>query len=358
MDNYDGSRFANLEIDFEEPAPPAPSAWNDQAVAQLVVEVLHFLLELCALPRPAIPSPGSFDVTRQTTTRPPAHAAPAPLVTSNDLATVEDRSESTGSIVYWSVSGHVSQEDLAVALEGIIGAPNVCSEEVALRRAVKALQEKSVFFRPHPRGGYAIIRERALAEELLFDVVGRVWIKDSSLCISPDISDVDAAAIRSAHDLARRDLSSQDLSSWLVRVMDEVNAVGLRPTGGVYFVPRAGVPLVQACRMALETLAPQCRVHEIPALRTAEVVRAVVEAAALEFVQTLDQVEAELNTVGEIGTRAATTRLERLAAAERKAGDYSRLSGQPVAASHTDRIAKLRERLRAATSRTALLEVG
>jgi hypothetical protein len=126
-----------------------------------------------------------------------------------------------------------------------------------------------------------------------------------------------------------------NLSSWLVRMVYSTHAVGLRDTGGIYFVPRDGVDewkkLVGAIRAASAH-----QFFEVPALRSSEAVDAILDALITEAGESILKMEEQL-TSDKLGEKALHGRVEKCDAMKSKIESYEALLGT--------NLDKLRERL-------------
>jgi len=101
-------------------------------------------------------------------------------------------------------------------------------------------------------------------------------------------------------------VSTVDISAWLIRQAAHCDALSLRDTGGVYFIPRHALDNWRTRADALHG-ASRCRVLLIPAMNGEEALEAAVQALLDEcsaFSAALEQ-ELEADT---LGARALETR--------------------------------------------------
>lgn len=246
----------------------------------------------------------------------------------NDVFAVQDMESSPGAIVYWSLSGSVGLATLAEACmaEGL-PMPLSASPQTQLRRAANHVYgAPRQLVRPlGRRGGVAVVREQVVeqgadeatsAEELHHSVVLTARLHEDG-----DLGAEAPEALRAAFQEAQAELSAQDVSEWLLRVMRALHAVPLRERGGLYFVPRS--PALEAVQRVLSTYT-QSRLWLIPAMRTDQAVAAVVEALTREV---HGEVEAMRETMTELGARGLRRRQERLTRLEQKASMFAALLG-------------------------------
>ena len=118
------------------------------------------------------------------------------------------------------------------------------------------------------------------------------------------------------------------MSDWLVTLMPTMNAVGLRPRGGMYFLPRDRVPVYHALAEALHA-ATAHSLYEVPALQTKDAVRAVLDAITREAAGEAELMELALDT-GELGARALKAKVRGCEAMMAKVASYEELLGQSL----------------------------
>lgn len=343
----DRGRFADLDLDDgPAPQPVAPTS-PPEAPAP-----------------PTVTAPTPRRVQQELPLSIPAWTAPALGHQSEQLIAVSQADESTGAICYWELSGALDLDELAGAWEmeklDPAWVPEMPSPQAALTRAVRELAAKNIIVRRHPsKEGYVVVVERVVGDgdpkyvptfRVLLDEVGE---RPRFVAGDEAVDDALAAKVTAAFSAARRSLATQDVSEWLVRLARRLDCVALRSTGGVYFCPRQSVETLQKVKRALRAAHAPHVVHEIPALRARETVDAIFSACAREIRDLMEEVRAELP---ELGARAAKSRIEAVDAAAQKLDRYGRLLKVDVVAQLAD-LARLREKLEKATTRTAQIEV-
>lgn len=266
-----------------------------------------------------------------------------------DVMAISDVSrDAAGAIVLWRLSGETNFDALRATFvaqgmdEKLL--PALPSPEVALRRAMEAQVDKRVLRRalPGKGNGYALVTEQAdesdTSAPLQYKVTLQVRLVKSDghpdgvyldmahSGASTQVSDEIHAAFRAN----MRRLEAYDTAEWLCRMVKHVQAVPLRDTGGVYFVPRQTLPVwrkvVASLRAASATF-----IAEIPALQSSEAVDAILDSLRREADQFSGSLEAELAEAAQrpdgMGSRAIKTRLGRCEDAAEKLGVYERLLG-------------------------------
>lgn len=266
-----------------------------------------------------------------------------------------------GSITWWKLSGSVDAATLRAAWEEHAAsafpapprglstwAPESPSAEVALRRAAQELRDKHRLVRGLKGGAFAIVEERETNEGLEYDHVmtarldaaGRLEIQ---LVPGAPRTD-DDLVVREAFDRHLETLSTEDVSSWMVRLADRcLDAVSLRESGGIYFVPPAAQHRIQALRAALGACSGHV-VHRVPAMRSQDAVRAVLDAVESEAATFVEHTRQELLDAGKLGPRALENRRAWIELMEQKVGRYEDLLGSKLEALR-ERMAELQSQV-------------
>jgi hypothetical protein len=264
-----------------------------------------------------------------------------------DVMAISDVSrDAAGAIVLWRLSGETNFDALRAAFvaqgmdEKLL--PDLPSPEVALRRAMQDQVDKRVLMRALPGKGYALVSEHSAEDDasapLQYQVILQVRLVKSD--VHPDGCYLDMShsgatslvsdQIHAAFRANMRRLEAYDTAEWLCQMVKHVQAVPLRDTGGVYFIPRQTLPIwrkvVASLRAASATF-----IAEIPALQSSEAVDAILDSLRREADQFSGSMEAELaaaaQTADGMGTRAIKTRVGRCEDATEKLGVYERLLG-------------------------------
>jgi hypothetical protein len=282
------------------------------------------------------------------------------------LIAVSESSDVTGGVVYWQLSSGADRSKLVEALiaQGLeeSDAPALATPEVALGRAVKELQGRSVLIRKlKQHGSWAVVRESELNGELDYQQVVRVWLEKDSETIKSQASvgyeaqaQIEVERIVAEYNKARTSLSVIDMSAWLVKLANKLDGVPLRDRGGMYFVPAANIEVVRKVTAALAAAGTGCLVYEIPAMHSSQAVTAIYDAVGADTAKHISDAEAELEAG--IGKVAARNRAEEIGLLLKRIHRYEGLLGQQFTGV-ADKLAKIIERLNKATSRAAQLEI-
>lgn len=258
------------------------------------------------------------------------------------IAIHEDDPSAAGAIVWWRLSGGLQLSTLAEAWANagldpeLLPAPP--SPSVALRRSMgdaKGAQSRTLV-RVHPKGGFALIAESDTAEGELeyrqdlhaaIDKVGR-------LTVVPDDHRY-AELVRGNYTAHLEMLIQADVSPWLCGLMDKfLDAVRLRDTGGVYFIPRHSMAKWQRVVDAIRN-GSQHTLNAVPAMRTQDAVDAIEDAIAVEARSAVQSIETELS-LGGLGVRALENRIATTTQVEEKLARYESFLGGRLAKLHDD----------------------
>lgn len=274
---------------------------------------------------------------------------------------VEKADETTGAVVFWQLGGTVSLPELrsAMSREGAADelAPTGCSPEVALSRAVREQQASDVLVRKHPLGGWALVHESKGVDHLEYAEGARFDLDAGGVAVYGATDATLTERVNAAFARNLGSLSTTDISAWLVKLAEGAfNGVALRERGGVYFVPRDKVSTFRAIKLALASVQPECVVHEIPALKSAEAIAAVLDAVTREARAAIIELQGELNDPQGVGTRAATNRVKQIDTLLAKIRGYETLLGRSFAET-IDEIVKLQAAFGKSTTMFANLEI-
>lgn len=247
----------------------------------------------------------------------------------NSIVAVENSAASSGSIVFWKLGGSVNMSKLEAAWKSAGLSEDLLppKQEIlsVLKRTMKDFETNDSIVKPIERDqrtqgdGFAVLRKQKS------QVNGRaLFVTAFEVILTPtgDLNFVDVAEggiDEDARDLLcirfqqeKKVIPHGVISGWLVSLAERCKAVGLRDTGGIYFIPkqhmlewRTYVQTVQSCSSV--------RGFEIPAMHCKEAAEAVLDALNSEAAQMIDTIDAEMQKVG---VRALSSR-------ERKLTDYT-----------------------------------
>jgi hypothetical protein len=312
---------------------------------------------------PATPAP----VATFPFTAPKAAPVVAGPRVADKLIAVSQSDETTGAVVFWRLSGSVSAEKLETAwvAEGLDAKalPKVPSVVAALSRACKEEASKSRLVRQHPVSGWVLVDEKVDvdAQTLDYNVGVRFYLDEKSEVKMDVWEGFDFNEFSKLHDRVlrnfakiRSEISSYDISLWLVSFMDTLKGVPLRDRGGVYFVPRQSVEMLKAAKRAFVACTNHV-ISEIPAVHSTESIAAILDAIRTEANDAVISMENELNVPGAFGVRAAKARSREFDTLAEKVTSYEKLLGLNLSDVQA-RIKSVQARLAGVGSRTNSLE--
>lgn len=263
-----------------------------------------------------------------------------PTTNGHGLTALTEKIDTAGEIVWWRLAGGFDLGALRTAWDaaGLTDTwlPTPPSPPVALRRAVNELRSAERLVRPLQNGGFAVVEEYEVEGELTYTTVFKVGLsKVGRLEFTERSGGSNKTRLLVEEAFARYldELVQADVSPWLCKVMDRINAAGLRDTGGIYFVPKFAMAtwtrIVTAVR-ASSTHTISC----VPALHSDEAAAAVIDAIAQEAKAAATAIETELANGAALGTRALQTRINITDAQEAKIASYEALFGRKLTHLH------------------------
>ncbi len=257
------------------------------------------------------------------------------------VVTVDEHVPSAGAIVWWRLSGRVDYATLEAAwvAEGLDPKllPTPCSATTALRRAAHDLKEKRRLVRPLGKGnGFAVVREQVTNEhaELKHEVLCKVTLdgverlKVETVNASDEASAKMAKEVQAAYEQHMTALETEDISSWLVRLMPKLDAVGLRDSGGVYFIPHTAMARMSDVVGVLRKVSGHV-VNRVPAMRTDDTVEAILDALNQEAEDEARRMEEDIEAA-KLGARGFENRIARTDEVESKVSRYELMLGRKL----------------------------
>jgi hypothetical protein len=240
-----------------------------------------------------------------------------------------------GLLVWWRLSGQLTSRKLEetwahAGLDETL-LPDMPAPTTALRRALRELEGRHVFVRRLPAGGWALVSEHAQGDgenDLLLGTEVRSWVDSAGRVVVEPAGHPWESRIREGYEAAFEELLN--VSGWLSRLTKQVAAVGLRDTGGIYFVPRTSVELWQKMTEAISKSSGH-RFFEVPALQSDSAVEAILDAVSREAEAEVAAMEADLaDPENGLGARAYKSRMGRCEAAAFKVASYEALLGRSL----------------------------
>ncbi len=260
-------------------------------------------------------------------------------VASSLVALNDAPPDQCGAIVWWRLSGGLDL-DVLTPLWTEAGLnpdllPKKPSQRVALRRTARSLKAPGEIV--VLRDGFALgtIKDNVAPGPEDFDtdmkvaVRGAIKLDASGALLVRGALDPAIAAWHYAEHLSK--LSQHDTSSWLSDMITEVDAIPLRDTGGVYFVPRYALGRWNAMIAAIRSASAHT-VSCVPAMSSGEAASAFLDAMrtnALKAAEELAADSARLDDNGDadLGPRALRARVARTEALEAQVSKYEEILG-------------------------------
>lgn len=260
---------------------------------------------------------------------------PLPLGQHDGLVAVLEKTldkgqQNAGLVTWWQLSGITSWEHLR---DGWLQAglpeeqlPPTVGMVTGLRRALRQFEGARTLIRPIDRSGYSVVDETsdAAAKALDYSTRFSAWIEDDVLC-TRGLDSTERMHLLGRVMAELQVLDPSDVSSWLVGLVRGAQAVRLRDSGGVYFVPEHSAALWSQIGDVLRLVSGH-RVHELPTLRTGKAVEAILDALTVEAEQASRELAEELDT-GDLKARALRTRANRCDEMAAKLRSYESLLG-------------------------------
>lgn len=356
------NRFQYLEIDLDDAPVATPAPAPVQVVQKTVEQVIAERKkreQAATLPQLGALGPGRHQM--------PVWVEPTPEaknVLGSALTAVEQADATTGAITYYRTRGGIDLGALATAwaAEGLDADDLLTppTKRVALQRALRQIEDEHVLVDDSPAGGWQIVSRTITGGKTTYTVAARCLIKDGNLTIERVDADDEAMelltdVLRVEHEQQMRTVTGGDVGGWLTNLLigkGGLEATSLRETGGVYFVTPQWVGKLDRIKRACASVG--VTVHAIPAVRSRETIEAVLDAIAREAADGLVKIREEMTDAR--GKKWVASRLDELAALEKKIDSYERFLGMRLDATRTD-VINTRALLDAHATRGSLLEV-
>ena len=271
--------------------------------------------------------------------------------TRTEYTVVADLPEGTaGAIVWWTLAQSIDLTSLRNrwVKEGFDEKllPAYPSFDVALTRAAATLATKTRLLRTLNGMSYrfGVVDEKQTPTGLEHHTVALIGLdKEGRLNLNgpvptersaPQLAFKDIEALGVAFETAQREMNRQDASVWLSRtvVQDLLQAVALRDTGGVYFIPREAVGTYRKVAAVLKDVSAH-RLYEVPALKSDDAVDAILDAVLREADGECAAMEAELD-LGNLRARALRSRMAAADTLRLKVQKYEALLGRNLEQVH------------------------
>lgn len=262
----------------------------------------------------------------------------------------EHQLEEAGAIVYFNFAGPTDRDRLAKEWEAAgfdtDEIPEFTSFRRALTRACEDVCSANGYVKLKRPRGWEIVEPDKDAE--VGDSAGTVQaMVEMSIVQTPAVTPDTWEHEKQLIDAYYRHLwtvTNRDMSVWVIKkLLRKVDAVTLRPHGGVYFVPRPKLELWRKMAACIKASGSNY-FYAIPAVHGDEATEAVMDALMNETVKRIANVDAVLEDE-EHTSRQLATQGERLAQLVDKLATYESVVGE--------RLDKLREKIGEAQATTA-----
>ncbi len=283
--------------------------------------------------------------------------------------TVVENIPTAGACTYWKLGSPIKLADLhdAWARQGLLPGdlPKPVGDQVAFGRAVaeqqtsraKGGRRRSVT--TLGRGAWAVVEE-TLTPQSADEKTGSGALSYRTLvhATTQKIERVEATAqesdglllsIHAAYDRQQGQLDANDVSGWLIKLANKLDAVSLRDSGGIYFIPRKNVDVWNKIALAVQA-ASTYKVFRLPAMKNEEAVEAILDAITVEAEAAARAMEDELTKTGDeaLGGRALKSRADSCSALLTKVAGYEELLGVKLQAI-SERVMSLKANIVAAS---------
>lgn len=246
--------------------------------------------------------------------------------------------ENAGAVIYFRRGGaHVGCSDLRKAWEAKDlddqELPKAPTAATALKRALDEQKSRNVLVRPlKGERGYALVLEKHDEDtDLDYTVDLTVRLDDMKLATFSNANHPLASLITAKQLYHRTVYNEQDISSFIIDVAKKHDAVSLRDTGGIYFIPRTHLDEFNKRAEVLEKVSG-LTVFRIPAEDSDSTVKAVLAAIEEEAQRGIEEVKAFMHPEdgNQPGERAIKTKLSKVKELSSKVSRYEGLLGESL----------------------------
>tara|TARA_R100001129_G_scaffold56172_2_gene38664 strand:+ start:605 stop:1459 length:855 start_codon:yes stop_codon:yes gene_type:complete len=245
-----------------------------------------------------------------------------------------------GQVVFWTLSNKTDAEYLKneLELQNMGGfAPDKNTNKSSLKIALTAVcaNRRRLVRSLVGERGYAVVSEHkdstgvSLGHTVDFDAL----LPDgagSPVFRRPDTGEIfnppEENAILHRYQIEQQRCSSHKLGIAMVKMVDRLHGVSLRPTGGFYWIPEPAVPRWNALAKAIQDSSPDGS-NVVYALKTAmddELRRTVIDGLTHSLESEVGTMEEDVMSM-ELGKRALKTKKERCARLRQRVEGYRKM---------------------------------
>ena len=264
------------------------------------------------------------------------------MASTIDITLVPEHTGTAGAMTWWRLSGVLDYDRLVAEWQAadlpLCDLPAPPSDTAALRRALESYRAPRTLVRSLPSGGFAIVDEDFDGDDgddsdgvdPDYNVRFKVWIDIDTMELSFDreMPESELDTIFDAFMRGRRELHHQDVSAWIVKRCKSMQSIGLRDTGGIYFVPEQFAPTWSAFADLLARCSAS-RIYEVPALKSERAVEAIMESVIADAAAELEKLSNALNDT-DPSTRGLRSKARKCEALADKLKLYEDLLGRKM----------------------------
>jgi len=273
----------------------------------------------------------------------------------SDFVAVTDDDGTAGATIWWALSGTLHHQSVIDEWEAANlppeWAPNPPAKGAALKRALMTMATRRTLVRPlGKRGAYALVVESVQDLEIDHETTFKVTLEEGEetweIKVSPENEPL-LQRIETEFYYYLQAMDTTDVSWWLTGLAKQLQAVSLRPRGGIYFLPRTKLELWRRIVGIIRKVSPSVEVFEMPTLSCDEAVRAVLSALTKEAEEAISGYEEDL-IEEDLGARALGNRVEKCKEMQQKLKTYEILLGGSMG-TIAERLVELEGQLAAAS---------
>lgn len=239
-----------------------------------------------------------------------------------------------GSVVFWTLSSDSIRQQIVdgwTAIDPAWGklAPRERTPESCLRDALSFLFPKAILRPLEKRDGFAVLQEQRFKDDVQTICTHAVAIEDSGIVMRRGYGYDLSQAIEHRYNNERQLLRPAQVATALVACMANLNAVMLRPTGGLYWLPDTSLHTWTQLADVVQGAAVGNTIYRITHAFDNESVRAVRDAILAESNRRATEIIADIDS-GELGERALRQRSRDADALRIKVEEYERILGEAL----------------------------